>query len=250
MINKIKLRLNAFKLGLNSLRESDVFIVSYPKSGNTWLRFVIANLVSKEVISFKNINQFIPGIYGFKEVINKMRSPRFIKTHDTNLELYPKSVYIYRDYRDVVVSYYYFQKSQNLFTGTVSEFIRSEQLENFGSWCTHVEKALKFKEKHPERILILSFEEMLKSTSIQIEKIKQFCNIEEKKTVDEVSQLCSFGNLQKTEQQFGKVYDHLDFSFFRSGKTGQWKTELNLDDILYLENQNKAMLTRLNYALS
>ncbi len=35
----------------------DVFIVSYPKSGNTWTRFLIANLLHPEIqTDFGNIN--------------------------------------------------------------------------------------------------------------------------------------------------------------------------------------------------
>ena len=39
----------------------DVFIVSYPKSGNTWTRFLIANLVYPEKNpDFSNINALLP----------------------------------------------------------------------------------------------------------------------------------------------------------------------------------------------
>src|SRR6266567_6631593 len=40
----------------------DTFLVSYPKSGNTWARFLIANLVRPyEKIDFSNVNRVIPG---------------------------------------------------------------------------------------------------------------------------------------------------------------------------------------------
>jgi len=40
----------------------DTFLVSYPKSGNTWARFLIANLIHPgEKIDFSNVNRIIPG---------------------------------------------------------------------------------------------------------------------------------------------------------------------------------------------
>ena len=39
----------------------DTFIVSYPRSGNTWTRFLIANLLHPEVeVGFANIDSFVP----------------------------------------------------------------------------------------------------------------------------------------------------------------------------------------------
>ena len=39
----------------------DVFLVSYPKSGNTWTRFLIANLIYPEKHpDFANINVLVP----------------------------------------------------------------------------------------------------------------------------------------------------------------------------------------------
>ena len=39
----------------------DTFLVSYPRSGNTWTRFLIANLISHdEPVTFANIEKKIP----------------------------------------------------------------------------------------------------------------------------------------------------------------------------------------------
>ena len=236
-------------MGIQSIENDDTFVVSYPKSGNTWVRFIIANLLTSEKITLKNINQFVPGIYGFKSQINKMFSPRFIKTHEPNLNRYPKVIYVYRDYRDVVISYYHFQKSQNLFDDSISKFIRSSHLAQFGGWESHVRKAIKFQETNPNRILMLSYEEMLESLPQQVERIRSFCNIIGKKSVDEIVHLCSFDSLKENEQKHGKVYDEVPFSFFRSGKTEQWKTELSIEDINLIENSHIDLLKLLNYSI-
>ncbi|MGH9453777.1 MAG: hypothetical protein ACRD2O_07390, partial [Terriglobia bacterium] len=43
----------------------DIFLVSFPKSGNTWTRFLIGNLVHpEELITFANVSRIVPDIYG------------------------------------------------------------------------------------------------------------------------------------------------------------------------------------------
>ena len=45
------------------IRPDDVFIVSYPKSGNTWVRFILANLLAPgERITFRNIDNYVADV--------------------------------------------------------------------------------------------------------------------------------------------------------------------------------------------
>lgn len=244
------LKRNTLEIDPDKIKLSDTFIVSYPKSGNTWIRFIIANMIAKDtIVTMKNINNFVPGIYDFKDKINSIAEPRFIKTHHTNFDFYPKSIYIYRDYRDVLISYYHFQKDQNLFKGTISEFIQSKQLNTFGSWESHISKALQFQAKYPNRILLLSYESLLENTVEGIEKIRKFSNILPSKTDNQINELCSFGSLQNIEEKHGKVFDIPNLTFFRSGKSGQWKTELSKSDLEWIKKHNGHLLTQLGYLL-
>ena len=61
----------------------DVFIVSYPKSGNTWTRFLVANLLHpEEPANFANINRIIPDPEALsKRELERMPRPRYIKIH-------------------------------------------------------------------------------------------------------------------------------------------------------------------------
>jgi hypothetical protein len=41
--------------------DDDTFLVSYPKSGNTWVRFLLANLLyPNQAVGFANINRLLP----------------------------------------------------------------------------------------------------------------------------------------------------------------------------------------------
>ena len=58
----------------------DIFLVSYPKSGNTWTRFLIANLVYPEKNpDFSNINQLLPDPEAMsKRALERARRPRIL----------------------------------------------------------------------------------------------------------------------------------------------------------------------------
>src|SRR5881397_1861057 len=83
----------------------DVFIVSYPRSGNTWTRFLVGNLVYQdEPVTFANIESRIPEIYLFPDrVLRSLPRPRMLKSHECFDPRYQRVIYIVRDPRDVVV---------------------------------------------------------------------------------------------------------------------------------------------------
>jgi hypothetical protein len=89
----------------------DVFLVSYPKSGNTWLRFLLANLIHPEKNpDFTNLNHLLPDLGGGrKRDFERMRRPRIMKSQEYFDHRYPRIIYWARDPRDVVLAEYYFE---------------------------------------------------------------------------------------------------------------------------------------------
>ena len=101
MFRKLTSFLRSYKIHRNlEFRPDDVFIVSYAKSGNIWLRFLIGNLIYAEEggVNFGNFTTLIPDLYRTpKDVIKKMKPPRFIKSHEHFNSTYPKVIYIQRN---------------------------------------------------------------------------------------------------------------------------------------------------------
>jgi Sulfotransferase domain len=95
-----------------AVRHDDTFLVSYPRSGNTWTRFLIANLLHpNKSVSFANIEHLIPDCEAMSSrYLKRLSSPRVIKSHEYFDHRYKKVVYIVRDPRDVVLSYHSFQR--------------------------------------------------------------------------------------------------------------------------------------------
>ena len=97
--------------------EDDAFIVSFPKSGNTWTRFLIANLLHPEQpADFSNIDRLIPESEGLtRNELNRVPRPRIMKSHEYFDPRFRKVIYIVRDPRDVAVSQFqYYRKRRRI----------------------------------------------------------------------------------------------------------------------------------------
>lgn len=244
----------AFLLQIDEIRPNDLFVASYPKSGNTWLRFLIANMQSKgETIDFANIDHYVPDVYSAKPVLNAQVGRRIIKTHQALFGYYPRTIYIYRDYRDVLVSFYHYETALKHFTGTFGQFISSANVrEPFGLWKDHVRKALAFKEAHPGRMMILSYEDLLENPLPRIADIAGFCGLEPVLSFEEIEARCSFAALKENEvkqqSEFMKVSNQ---HFFREGKKQNWSalfTKSSLD-ILKKDHELVRLMEQLGYIL-
>lgn len=244
----------AFLLQLNKIQIDDTFIVSYPKSGNTWIRFVLAYMLThnKEKLSFGEVEKIVPDVYVSKDLIDDMESPRFIKTHDALFPYYPKSIYIVRDYRDVLVSFYQYKIALKEFEGTFSSFIRSNELnEPFGSWVTHVTKALKFSKQNPSRILFLKYEDLKNNFEQTLSLLSEFTHSQNSET-NKIKELTEFKELKQTENERSSEFmKRSGRNFFREGRTESWKEFITNDDLkfIYEDSELVSLLRQLNYQM-
>ena len=130
----------------------DTFIVSYPRSGNTWTRFLIANLLHpEEPATFFNIERWVRDSEAqSSRYLKRVPRPRVIKSHQYFDHRFKRIVYIVRDPRDVALSYYDFQRKYRQIhdeyplTRYVSDFVAGRLSsaswgtwrENVGSWIS------------------------------------------------------------------------------------------------------------------
>src|SRR5438046_5865734 len=86
-----------------SVYADDTFLVSYPRSGNTWTRFLIANLLHPEIeVGFANIESLVPDTAALSSrTLKRVSRPRVLKSHQYFDPRYTNVVYVVRDPRDV-----------------------------------------------------------------------------------------------------------------------------------------------------
>src|SRR2546423_1726111 len=202
------------------IRPDDVFIVSYPRSGNTWVRFLIANLLApNETITFRNIENYVPSIYKSADTLDAREGRRYIKSHNPCFELYPKLIYVYRDGRDAMVSYYYYATGKKVFSGTFEQFVFSPFVEQFTSWKEHAINALDFASKYPDRILMLRYEEMLANLLPAVTSIFALLGVaRDGQAIAKAAKKSSVEYLQKIERESGSETLGKRLMLFRTGK--------------------------------
>jgi hypothetical protein len=100
----------------------DTFLVSFPRSGNTWTRFLVCNLINPDdPVGFAQLESRIPEIYDTPDRhLRAFPRPRIIKSHECFDPRYKKIIYIVRDPRDVFLSYYEFQLKRRVISDECS----------------------------------------------------------------------------------------------------------------------------------
>ena len=97
-------------------------IASYPRSGSTWLRFILCNLLHPEHIhDFDSVNRLIPQIEDPEGMARALPSCRFYKTHQRRHA--QRIVFLHRHVGDVLISEWWYKQKFHADTRTFEEFL-------------------------------------------------------------------------------------------------------------------------------
>jgi hypothetical protein len=212
---------------------TDVFLVSYPRSGNTWLRFLIANaLWPAEQATFATVGDVVPDIYDVTDRdLLRRPGPRILKSHEPVDGRYPRVAYLVRSPADVALSYYhYLIKMRVLEPGFdierfVNRFIAGE-LDEFGTWGDHVAGWT------ARDVLVLRYEDALVMPERALENVLELAGIEaEPAAVAQAVARSSADELRRLERETGRDLatlrgSRLGDSFIRTGRAGAAVEEL------------------------
>jgi hypothetical protein len=240
----------------------DTFLVSFPKSGSTWARFLVANLVGQnEPVTFANIDRIVPTIYiASKRLVYTLPRPRIIKSHENFDPRYKRVIYIVRDPRDVVVSKYHHEaKFRRLEDGypmerMVKRWIAGE-FDLCGSWGQNVGTWLVARQ-HSPNFLLLRYEDMIQQSVEQLKKIASFLGIEASDdTLAQVAELSSADRMRAMEKVQSDVWKltrntRKDMAFVRKAKAGNYQSELPQESIAEIEAAWGPLMQRLGYDLA
>ncbi|WKN33494.1 sulfotransferase domain-containing protein [Porifericola rhodea] len=232
--------------------DDDIFLVSYPKSGNTWVRFLIANLLKKEgeQINFHTAINYVPEINVHNEVLEKLPRPRIIKSHQTFNPAFKKVIYLIRDPKDVYVSFFHYQKKKNPKNTTFSEFLRKVN-SSPNSWHKHVAS---WKDKS-NVIALFRYEDLLSNTFTEVERLVKALGIKaSEEQLAKAIQESSFTSMKKIEKESGRPFKNESdkanaTTFVRSGKKGDWVNYFTEEDINYLSQSVKDLATHFHYKI-
>ena len=240
----------------------DVFLVSFPKSGNTWTRFLVANLLYPESpASFANIYKLVPDPEGTpKKHFDTMPRPRIIKSHTCFDPAYPRVIYIVRDPRDVAISQYHYHRKRRLINDQypledfVARFVAGETCD-YGSWAENVSTWLVAR-RNDSRFLLLRYEDMIADTVHELAKVASFMGIspsnEQLLTAVERSSADNMRKLERMQSRMSTMTkkSRQDLPFVRSANKGGWKTNLSEPLVAKIESAWAPLMQSLGYELS
>jgi hypothetical protein len=239
----------------------DTFLVSYPKSGNTWVRFLLANLIyPNETVGFSNINRLLPapGVLS-KRFLRKLPRPRILKSHEPFDVRFRKVIYLVRDPRDVVVSEYHFNLKKRYIEPdvTLEQFVKrfvAGETSSYGSWWEHAASWIAARHGNPA-FLLVRYEDLLTDAIGETGKIAEFLGIHagperlqaaiERSSADRMRKL----EKQQADQWTGTKNTRKEIPFVRAAKSGGWKETLPRQSAQDIEAAWTPLLNFLGYEL-
>ena len=235
---------------LVSIRQNDIFLVSYPKSGNTWLRFILSNLLYPESqTDFKNVEFRVPDIHNLNGLrIQQAQSPRILKSHFPFKPEYPKVIYIVRDPKSVAVSeYYYLQKVGNqlgnfAFNEFFQHFMKGHN-SSYGSWGEHVNSWIHGKKFKSNTFKLIRYEDLKASPEQTVGEIVSFLGLTHSNDyIQSAIQKSSFNEMRKLESQTAEG-DSIPFVRKSNEQEGEETLTAEQKEKLYSEFEQPLRLT-------
>lgn len=248
-----------------AVERGDKFLVSYPKSGNTWVQWIIYFLFndSDEPVTHP-LGQFAPenpqmriveSYYSTNSELRRIRTRHrdlVIKSHSVFMTKFSctKVLYIVRDPRDVALSYFSYATKllgrDMQFRDFLARYLGGTIEPRFGSWGEHVGSWLGAMNGESEHFLSVRYEDLIDTP------------------LDTVRSICRFFSWNMTDETIARAITRADFSalrereiksrsvdagsaalFFRKGQKDQWRNELGADDRKLIEarfaNQMRAV---------
>lgn len=251
------------------LKPEDIFQASYPRSGSTWLRFMLFEILCGEQAGFRKIEDRLPEIQWQRGKTGIFPSGgRFIKTHEQYRTDYKRAVFLVRDMRDVLLSCY----ARGLQDGIVDlvskgdldsflmSFLKGKALQ-MGSWHEHTRTWLESPIAKNGNLLLVKYEELRKNPEPMLAQILDFVGV--KPNMQVIHKAIEDNSLQQMRAKEDRAKKEGEFSillgphkntgeegrFVRKGSVGGWRSKLTGAQLKLIDDYAGEMLLRLGYEL-
>ncbi|MBL1173049.1 MAG: sulfotransferase domain-containing protein [Chloroflexi bacterium] len=225
MINKLVnfVKKKKHKIQIN---QNDIWLISYPRSGNTWMRLVLANYIWEcpLITNLQELQAYIPDIhYERSGIIPKQfkKKHRVIKSHEKFRNDYSQVIYVYRNPFDCAWSYFHFMKDWKGSYSQFSEFAQDFLNGNlpYGSWADHLQE---WSQLHKGKHIFLCYEDVVQEPRNYLYQILSFIGFEyDEQRADNALKNASAETVSKITND--KVFYGKDFTTFVKSPLGVGK---------------------------
>jgi hypothetical protein len=242
------------------LSPRDVFVASYPRSGSTWVRFLLVELLTRYTAGFDRVNHLIPDIGRHRTSPEMLPAGgRLIKTHELYRSAYRRAVYITRDVRDVVLSEFDYENARQRISEDFDTFLMlslKSNVNGYGCWQDHVLSWLASPLARTDRLLLIKFEDLRARTEDTLTAVAEFLGIQPDRAA--ICTAITNNTVHRMREKEDQVSDIDGYSpvkangdgtrFVRSGSIGGWRARLSESQVRLIEQYAGVGLTRLGYA--
>lgn len=235
----------------NLLEPEDVFLASFPRSGNHFVRFIILSAVNYLRNGFFPTDfsgmRGIPDIHDF-DLSGACTRPRIIKTHYPYDHRYRNVIHLVRDPRDLLVSYYHYTSffphlyfNRNLTTPTMDEFIK--QFLDGNVWpCDLRFHSRSFSGVADKvRYICICYENFLENPLLEIGRLLGFLNMDlGSKVMERLAKHTLFHNMKgmhdRDSAREGGVFLNREF-MLRQGISGGYRQVFNDSQLARIDSE-------------
>jgi Sulfotransferase domain len=166
-------------------RPTDVFVATYPRSGTTWMQFML-HLLVRPGVEFRHINDVCPWLERSlavgsvqPEALARLPSPRIFKTHLLRqwLPREGRFVVIVRDPADVAASYHALYRAYLGYRGSFDEFLARFEAGRvqYGSWWAHVRGWERHAGDHD--VMVVRYEALRADPAAELRRVAAFAGL-------------------------------------------------------------------------
>ena len=241
-----------------TIRPNDVFLCSYPKSGTTWLGYLIAQALRRDDdnvrMGLNSFGKYVADVNipytkrGSLAQFDDRTDPRFFHCHAAYDQHLSKVVYMIRDPRDTMVSYWHYRKFLSPdFNLSLTDFLNSDDHWPC-EWDQHVASWL-LPRKHPQ-LLLVCYEDLHKDTAAILKRVLDFAGVyQTQEKIEAAVEASRFENMRAAEERFGVVGKAGDENerFVRKGRVGSWQEEMGYAELKILEEKYGPVMRQVGY---
>jgi len=229
--------------------ESDVFVVGFPKSGNTWFQYLVAGVMTGVDVSIASdllIQNLVPDIYA-ERLYHRYYHPMLFKSHELPTPTYRRVIYLLRDGRDAMVSYYHHLAALHGQKFSWETMIRDAPGLP-APWHSHVDAWMQ--NPYKSEVLVVRYEDLKKDGLKELKRVTEFLRLEvpESRLISAV-EAASFTHMREREQKQGWADPSWpkDKPFVRKGKVGSYKEEMPAEALALFMKQASRTLRAVGY---
>ncbi len=251
LLSKTPVRIPVMWLRHRGLNPHDIFFSTYPRSGTTWTRFTMFEILTGESATFESVNSLLLGV-GMHDRARSVlpNGGRLIGTHEAFRKEYKRSIYLMRDVRDVILSEFAFMTALDRFHGDMDRFLKvffKGKVTGYGSWQAHVASWLDCPYYGTDNLLIMRYEDLRKDPEAGFTKLLHFAGLErDPEHVRRAIANNSVEQMRAKELQSPRKAS-VRGKFIGAGKVKGWQGKFTDEQLAMIEHYAGEVMDRVGY---